>query len=80
MKAIRTEPSAKFRHLRLPSDYRLSEMNTYMYGGTLQIRVAEMATLNLGYKRYHMVGTDGVTPESAFTRPPTYSIGFTVWF
>lgn len=62
------------------SDYRLSEMNTYMYGGSLQIRVAEMATLNLGYKRYHMVGTDGVTPESAYPTANVYSIGFTLWF
>ncbi len=55
-------------------------MNTYMYGASLQIRVAELATLNLGYKRYHMVGTDGVTSESAYPTADVYSIGFILWF
>jgi len=62
------------------SDYRLSQLNTYTFGGTLTVKVAEMATLTFTYKRYRMVGTDGVTLESAYPTANVYTAGFSLWF
>lgn len=62
------------------SDYRLSQLNTYMYGGTLQVKVAEMASLTFTYKRYRMVGTDGITLASAYPIADVFTAGFTLWF
>ena len=62
------------------SDYRLSQLNTYTLGGTVTVKVAEMATLTFTYKRYRMVGTDGVTLESAYPTANVYTAGFSLCF
>jgi hypothetical protein len=62
------------------SDYRLSQLNTYTYGTTVEVRVAEMASIVFAYKRYKMVGTDGVTPESAYPIANVFTAGFNLWF
>lgn len=62
------------------ADYRLSQLNTYTFGGTLSVRVADMATLTFTYQRYRMVGTDGVTLASAYPTANVYTAGFSLWF
>jgi hypothetical protein len=62
------------------SDYRLSQLNTYTYGTTLTVKVTEMLTMSFRYQRYHMVGTDGVTLQSAYPTANVYTAGFTLWF
>lgn len=62
------------------ADYRLSQFNAYTYGASLQISVAEMATLHFSYKRYRMVGTDDVTLRSAYPIANVFTVGFTLWF
>jgi len=66
------------------SDYRLSQLNAYTFGGSAQVVVAETgtltATLTFTYKRYKLVGTDGVTLESAYPVANVYTVGFNLWF
>jgi len=62
------------------SDYRLSQFNAYTFGGTLLVRMGDLATLTFTYKRYRMVGTDGVTLASAYPVANVYTVGFNLWF
>jgi hypothetical protein len=62
------------------SDYRLSQMNTYTYGVSIEGKVTDWASVILSYKRYRMVGTDGVTWQSAYPQADVFSVGLNVWF
>ena len=62
------------------SDYRLSDMNTYTYGVSVEGKVTDWASVILSYKRYQMVGTDGVTSQSAYPQADVFSVGLNVWF
>ena len=62
------------------ADYRLSQMNTYTYGAQIQAKVTDMISLILSYKRYQMIGTDGVTLQSAYPDANAFTVGFNLWF
>ncbi|HAB18330.1 MAG TPA: DUF3570 domain-containing protein [Verrucomicrobiota bacterium] len=62
------------------SDYRLSQLNTFTYGAQVQAKLTDLITLTVTYKRYHMIGTDGITLESAYPSANVITAGFTVWF
>lgn len=62
------------------SDYRLSQLNTFTYGLTADIRVHEHVSLTAGYKRYVMEGLDGVTLSSAYPSAHVVTVGATIWF
>jgi len=62
------------------ADYRLSQMNTYTYGLSIEAKVTDWASVIVSYKRYRMVGTDGVTWQSAYPQANVISAGLNVWF
>jgi hypothetical protein len=62
------------------SDYRLSQLNTFTFGLTAEIRVHEHVSLSASYKRYLMEGLDGVTLESTYPTAHVLTVGATIWF
>jgi hypothetical protein len=62
------------------ADYRLSELNAFTYGVQIHLQVHEHVAIDLAYKRYEMVGLDGVTPESAYPSANVFTIGAGVSF
>ncbi len=62
------------------SDYRLSELHSYTYGVEVSVKVQEHLSLELGYKRYEMFGTDGVTSPGQYPKANVFSAGLTLWF
>lgn len=62
------------------SDYRLSRLQTVTCGLSCTMRVHEMVSLDLGYRRYQMAGTDHNTSGSAYPSANNWSAGFRIWF
>jgi hypothetical protein len=62
------------------SDYRLSEMDTFSFGITAEIRLDDHFSIAAGYKRYMMAGLDGVTLNSAYLSAHVVTVGATLWF
>ncbi len=71
-------------YLNLPkhysSDYRLSEMETFTLGLSLNWRVARHLSFDAGYYRYFMHGLDGVTSQSAYPSANIANVGLRIWF
>jgi len=78
------DPSNPYDTTRIPAyysaDYRLSHMETFTYGAEVSARVLSWLTLNLGFKRYEMMGLDGVTSPSAYAHASILTVGSRVWF
>jgi len=62
------------------ADYRLSALQTFTYGLSVAWKIKERLTLDLGYKRYEMVGKDHHTSPSAYPTANIFSAGFRLWF
>lgn len=62
------------------SDYRLSELESFTYGITLQVKIADRVSFDFGYRRYEMNGLDGVTPKSAYPSAHVFTVGCGIWF
>lgn len=62
------------------ADYRLSEMNTFAFGITAEIRLHDHFSIAAGYKRYVMEGLDGVTLDSTYPSAHVVTVGATLWF
>lgn len=62
------------------ADYRLSALETFTYGVNLSIRPHENFSLNFGYKRYEMFGTDNVTSPDQYPQAHVWTAGITLWF
>ena len=62
------------------ADYRLSAMQTFTYGISVMARVHKNLSIDLGYKRYAMMGTDGITSQSAYPTANVFTAGVSVWF
>lgn len=62
------------------SDYRLSRLNTFSFGLSMEIRLHDRFSLYGGYKRYVMEGLDGVTSDSAYPTAHVVTVGATLWF
>lgn len=48
------------------SDYRLSDLQTYTFGGKIVWNVRPWLEVNVAFDKYYMRGADGVTPQSAY--------------
>ena len=57
------------------SDYRLSELRSWTVGASVNVKVTDFCTLDLGYQRYEMLGLDRVTSASAYPKANVFSIG-----
>lgn len=62
------------------SDYRLSALDAFTYGVTISAKVHEHLSLEFAYKRYVMVGTDGVTAKDQYPSANVFTGGVTAWF
>ena len=62
------------------ADYRLSALNSYTYGISLSVQVHQRVSLELGYKRYVMHGTDGVTAAAQYPTANVFGGTLTIWF
>ena len=62
------------------ADYRLSQMQTFTYGLSVMARIHKNLSIDLAYKRYVMMGTDGLTSQSAYPTANVFTAGLNVWF
>jgi len=62
------------------ADYRLSALQTFTYGVNVSVTIKEHVTLDLGYTRYEMVGTDHQTSASAYPKASIFSAGLRALF
>lgn len=62
------------------SDYRLAALQTFTYGISATIKIKEHFGIDLGFKRYEMVGKDEVTSGALFPKATVFSIGGRLWF
>jgi hypothetical protein len=62
------------------SDFRLSALNSYTYGISLNVRVQKHVSLEVAYKRYEMHGTDGVTNPGQYPTANVFTGTLTIWF
>jgi hypothetical protein len=62
------------------SDYRLAALQTFTYGISVTVKIKNRFSIDLGYKRYEMVGTDDVTSPLLFPEANVFSIGGRLWF
>lgn len=82
------QSAANFYHASLPgfeddpdvpryysADYRLSEMETFTYGVQVTVTLWERLLLDAGYKRYEMVGLDGVTSQEMYPSANIITVG-----
>ena len=71
-------------HIPIPdtysADYRLSALQTFAYGINVSLTIKDHLTLDLGYKRFEMYGTDHQTSPSAYPKANTFSAGFRLVF
>lgn len=78
------DPSDPSSPIPLPafysSDYRLSALNTYTYGISLEARVWEHLSLVAAFKRYEMQGRDGITNVAQYPTANVFTVGTTLWF
>ena len=57
------------------SDYRLSAMQTFNYGLKVIWKATDRLDLDAALEQYDMRGTDGVTPQSAYSRARVITLG-----
>ncbi|KAB2659812.1 MAG: DUF3570 domain-containing protein, partial [Verrucomicrobia bacterium] len=62
------------------ADYRLSELESWTYGTSLSLRAHDRVTIELGYKRYQMFGTDDKTDAGQYPSANIVTLGFNLWF
>lgn len=62
------------------ADYRLSSLRTLTYGVSATVRLRDQFFLDLAYKRYEMLGEDGITAASNYPRAHVYTVGFRLHF
>ena len=62
------------------SDYRLAALQTYTYGISATVKIADRFSIDLSYKRYAMFGKDEVTSGALFPQANVFSIGGRIWF
>lgn len=62
------------------ADYRLSSLRTFTYGIGASFTIKKRVTLDVAYKRYEMLGLDGVTSSTAYPTANVYTGGLRLWF
>jgi len=62
------------------ADYRLSELESYAVGVSLNWKVRDWLSIDATYKRYVMRGLDSVTSPTAYPSANVLTVGARVWF
>ena len=62
------------------SDYRLSKLDTFTYGISVNARIAKWLSIVGSYERYEMQGRDGITAASAYPNANIFTIGAQIYF
>jgi hypothetical protein len=75
------DPSDPANPTPIPSyysaDYRLSEMETFTYGGKVIFQINDHFRIDGAYTRYDMEGLDGRTSQDAYPKANVFSLGGT---
>lgn len=82
--------AADFYVVRLPdfntrptyysADYRLSNMETFVAGLSLNWKIRDWFSLDAAYQRYAMKGLDNITSPTAYPSANVFTIGARIWF
>ena len=62
------------------ADYRLSELESFTCGVSVNVKVTDWLTIDAAYKRYVMQGLDSITSSSAYPSAHIVTIGARLWF
>ena len=62
------------------SDYRLAALQSFTYGIGVTAKIKDRVSLDFAFKRYEMLGKDGVTSPLLFPKANIFSAGLRVWF
>jgi len=62
------------------ADYRLSEMESFALGISVNWKIYDRISFDATYKRYVMRGLDGVTSQTAYPSANVFTVGLRVWF
>ena len=73
-------PDYNTRPTYYSADYRLSNMETFAAGLSLNWKVRDWLSLDLAYQRYVMKGLDGITSQSAYPSANMFTLGARIWF
>jgi len=60
------------------SDYRLSRMSTLSVGLQVTWKIRPWIALDAAYDRYTSRGSDGVTPQAAYSKANTFTVGLRI--
>ena len=85
------QSAADFYHVTMPgvaadappyfsADYRLSELESFAYGFSLNVKPADWLSIEFSYQRYEMFGLDSVTLAEAYPKANVVTIGVRLWF
>jgi hypothetical protein len=62
------------------ADYRLSELESFSFGVSVNVKLARWLSLDASYRRYVMNGLDSITSPTAYPSSHVFSLGFRAWF
>jgi hypothetical protein len=62
------------------ADYRLSELESFTAGLSVNWKIRSWLTIDVAYKRYIMMGLDGTTSQTAYPSANVFTIGARLWF
>ena len=73
-------PDFNTRPTYYSADYRLSEFESFAAGLSLNWKIRDWLTFDVGYQRYVMKGLDRVTSQTAYPSANVFTIGARIWF
>ena len=73
-------PDFNARPTYYSADYRLSELESYAVGLSLNWKIRDWLSLDVAYQRYVMRGLDGVTSPTAYPGANAFTVGARIWF
>jgi hypothetical protein len=73
-------PDYNTRPTYYSADYRLSNLETFAAGVSLNWKIEDWLSLDVAYQRYVMKGLDGITSPTAYPSANVFTIGARVWF
>lgn len=73
-------PDYNTRPTYYSADYRLSHLETFAAGVSLNWKIRDWFSFDVAYQRYVMKGLDGVTSPTAYPSANVFTIGARIWF
>jgi hypothetical protein len=73
-------PDYNTRPTYYSADYRLSNLETFAAGVSLNWKIEDWLSVDVAYQRYVMKGLDGITSPTAYPSANVFTIGARIWF